>query len=49
MIENVLFLFVELISGLLEVNGNFRVEVIFNIKIVGFIFFKNIGKTDNSF
>lgn len=49
MTENVLSLFVESISGLSEANGNFRVEVIPNIKIAGFIFLKNIGKTDNSF
>uniref|UniRef100_A0A9L0I9H0 Poly(ADP-ribose) polymerase family member 15 n=1 Tax=Equus asinus TaxID=9793 RepID=A0A9L0I9H0_EQUAS len=42
MTENVLSLFVESISGLSEANGNFRVEVIPNIKIAGFIFLKNI-------
>ena len=49
MVENVLSLLVELISGLSEANGDFRVEVITNIKVGVMTFLKNTGKRDNIF
>ena len=43
--ENVLSLLVELISGRSEANGDFRVEIMPNIKVAVMTFLKNAGKT----
>lgn len=42
-IENVLSVLMELISGLSEANGDFSVEVISNIKVAVMTFLKNTG------
>lgn len=49
MMENVLSVLMELISGLSEANGDFSVEVIPSIKVAVMSFLKNTGKADNNF